>query len=239
MHKLNQVYPTMFNEAERNLRFANRRDAGRVLAERLRAYAGRDDVLVRGLPRGGVPVACEVARSLGAALDVFVVRKLGVPQQPELAMGAIASGGVRVLNDDVVRWYRIPQEAIEAVARGEERELARRERAYRNGRPAVPIEGKVVMLVDDGLATGSTMRAAIAAIRRLTPSRVIVAVPVGARETCEELRTLADEVVCARMPAAFSAVGLWYEDFSQTTDDEVTRLLQDAGRVGSTTEARA
>ena len=229
----------MFNEAERNLRFANRREAGTVLAERFRAYAGRDDVLVLGLPRGGVPVAYEVAKSLGAALDVFVVRKLGVPQQPELAMGAIASGGVRVLNDDVVRWYRIPQEAIEAVARGEERELARRERAYRNGRPAVPIDGKVVMLVDDGLATGSTMRAAIAAIRRLNPSRVIVGVPVGARDTCADLGVVADDVVCAQMPAEFSAVGLWYEDFSQTTDDEVTRLLQDAGRVGSTTEARA
>ncbi|MSO84130.1 MAG: phosphoribosyltransferase [Acidobacteria bacterium] len=220
----------MFNEAGRDLRFVNRREGGRVLADRLRAYAGREDVLVLGLPRGGVPVAYEVARSLGAALDVFVVRKLGVPQQPELAMGAIASGGVRVLNDDVVRSYRIPLEAIEAVALGEERELARRERAYRNGRPAVPIEGQVVLLVDDGLATGSTMRAAIAAIRRLHPSRVIVAVPVGARETCQALRALADEVVCVNMPAAFSAVGVWYADFSQTTDDEVTGLLQDAGR---------
>lgn len=229
----------MFNEAGRELRFANRREAGKVLADRLRAYAGRDDVLVLGLPRGGVPVAYEVARSLGAALDVFVVRKLGVPQQPELAMGAIASGGVRVLNDDVVRWYRVPREAIEAVAQREERELARRERAYRNGRPAVPIEGRVVILVDDGLATGSTMRAAIAAIRRLNPSRVIVAVPVGARDTCEDLATLADGVVCARMPAAFSAVGLWYEDFSQATDAEVTGLLQEAGRVGTTTGARA
>jgi len=215
----------MFNESARHLRFANRRDAGTVLAERLRAYAGRDDVLVLGLPRGGVPVAYEVARALGAALDVFVVRKLGVPQQRELAMGAIASGGVRVLNDDVVRWYRIPQETIDAVAQGEERELARRERAYRNGRPAVPIDGKVVMLVDDGLATGSTMRAAIAAVRRLNPSRVIVGVPVGARDTCADLGAVADEVVCAQMPAAFSAVGAWYEDFSPTPDDEVTRLL--------------
>src|SRR5688572_2643490 len=153
----------MFNEALREIRFANRHHAGRTLAERLRGYAGRDDVLVLGLPRGGVPVAYEVAKSLGAALDVFVVRKLGVPQQPELAMGAIASGGVRVLNDDVVQWYRIPLGTIEAVARDEERELTRRERAYRNGRPAVPIDGKVVVLVDDGLATGSTMRAAIRA----------------------------------------------------------------------------
>ena len=218
----------MFNDTLREIRFANRHHAGRTLAERLRGYAGRDDVLVLGLPRGGVPVAYEVAKSLGAALDVFVVRKLGVPQQPELAMGAIASGGVRVLNDDVVHWYRIPLGTIEAVARDEERELTRRERAYRNGRPAVPIEGKVVVLVDDGLATGSTMRAAIGAVRRFNPSRVIVAVPVGALETCRELRDVADEVVCARTPAAFSAVGAWYEDFSQTTDDEVTTLLQES-----------
>ena len=228
----------MFDEAVREPPFANRREAGRVLAKQLRAYAGRDNVVVLGLPRGGVPVAYEVAKSLGAALDVFVVRKLGVPQQPELAMGAVASGGVRVLNDEVVRWYGIPQEAIEAVRRSEERELARCERAYRNGRPAVPIEGSVVMLVDDGLATGSTMRAAITAIRRLSHSRIVVAVPVGARETCQELRTLADEVVCARIPAAFSAVGSWYEDFSQTSDDEVTELLRDAGRAGTATEAR-
>ena len=219
----------MFDETVRETRFANRHHAGRVLAERLRAFAGRDDVLVLGLPRGGVPVAYEVAKSLGAALDVFVVRKLGVPQQPELAMGAIASGGVRVLNEDVVQWYRIPQSVIETVAWDEERELTRRERAYRNGRPAVPIEGKVVMLVDDGLATGSTMRAAIGAVRRLNPSRVIVAVPVGAPETCRELRAVADDVVCGQTPAALSAVGAWYEDFSQTTDDEVTMLLQKSG----------
>ena len=219
----------MFDTIGREPRFANRREAGRLLAERLRAYAGRDDVLVLGLPRGGVPIAYEVARALGAALDVFVVRKLGTPRQPELAMGAIASGGVLVLNDDVVRWYRIPPDAIEAVAREEERELIRRERAYRAGRPAVPVADKVVMLVDDGLATGSTMRAAIRAVRRLNPSRVIVAVPVGAPDTCGELRDVADEVVCARTLAPFSAVGVWYEDFSQTTDDEVTRLLQESG----------
>ena len=223
----------MFDQAVRETRFADRHHAGRVLAGRLRAYAGRDDVLVLGLPRGGVPVAYEVARSLGAALDVFVVRKLGVPQQPELAMGAIASGGVRVLNEDVVRWYRIPQDVIELVARDEERELVRRERAYRNGRPAVPIEGKVVVLVDDGLATGSTMRAAVTAIRRLTPKRVIVAVPVGARESCDQLGVVADEVVCAQMPVSFSAVGMWYADFTQTTDDEVTGLLQQADAVGA------
>ena len=221
----------MFDQAVRETRFADRHHAGRVLAGQLRAYAGRDDVLVLGLPRGGVPVAYEVAKSLGAALDVFVVRKLGVPQQPELAMGAIASGGVRVLNEDVVRWYRIPQDVIELVARDEEQELARRERAYRNGRQVVPIEGKVVVLVDDGLATGSTMRAAVTAIRRLTPSRVIVAVPVGARESCDELRAVADEVVCAQMPASFSAVGIWYADFTQTTDDEVAALLQQTDAV--------
>jgi predicted phosphoribosyltransferase len=219
----------MLDERRWDSRFANRRHAGRVLATRLRAYAGRDDVLVLALPRGGVPVAYEVAQALGAALDVFVVRKLGVPRQPELAMGAIASGGIRVLNEDVVHWYRIPPDVIDAVARTEERELTRRELAYRGGRPAVPIAGKVVVLIDDGLATGSTMRAAIEAVRRLTPARVIVAVPVGAPETCGELRDVADEVVCARTPAPFSAVGVWYEDFSQTTDDEVTRLLRESG----------
>lgn len=222
----------MFENATQEFRFTDRRHAGRVLGRRLQKYAGRDDVLVLGLPRGGVPVAYEVAKSLGAALDVFVVRKLGVPQQPELAMGAIASGGVRVLNDDVVQWYRIPPDAIEAVARAEGLELARRERAYRNGRPSIPIEGRVVMLVDDGLATGSTMRAAIAAIRRLKAARIIVAVPVGAQETCSELRDSADEVVCALTPAPFSAVGQWYADFSQTPDAEVTALLQDGDRVG-------
>jgi predicted phosphoribosyltransferase len=154
-------------------------------------------------------------------------------------MGAIASGGVRVLNEDVIRWYRIPPDVIEAVAVDEERELARRERAYRNGRPAVPVEGKVAVLVDDGLATGSTMRAAIAALRRLNPARIIVAVPVGARETCEDLRTLADEVVCAQTPAEFRAVGLWYADFAQTTDEEVTALLQGARGAGAATGSRS
>lgn len=218
----------MLDEIRWDPRFVNRRHAGRVLATQLRAYAGRDDVLVLGLPRGGVPVAYEVAQALAAALDVFVVRKLGVPRQPELAMGAIASGGICIVNDDIVHWYRIPPAVIDAVARTEERELRRREQAYRHGRPAVPIAGKVVVLVDDGLTTGSTMRAAIRAVRRLQPARIVVAVPVGASETCEELRAVADEVVCARTPAPFSAVGVWYEDFSQTTDDEVARLLQES-----------
>jgi putative phosphoribosyl transferase len=216
-----------------NARFLNRRQAGQVLAALLVSYAGRRDLVVLGLPRGGIPVAHEVARSLGAPLDVFVVRKLGTPQQPELAMGAIASGGIRILNDDVVRAYHISPDVIEAVARREDAELARRECLYRDGRLAVAIEGKVAVLVDDGLATGSTMRAALAALRRLNPSRVIVAVPVGSNEACEDLRGLADEVVCARIPVEFSAVGLWYEDFDQTTDEEVSALLQDAGNSGA------
>lgn len=213
------------------IRFANRRQAGRVLAGRLGAYAARSDVLVLGLPRGGMPVAREVAAALGAPLDVFVVRKLGVPSQPELAIGAIASGGIRVLNDDVVRLCRIPSHIIEHVARVEQQELERRERAYRDGRPALAIAGRVAILVDDGLATGSTMRAAVAGVRRLQPSRVVVAVPVGARETCESLAAIADEVVCAEVPDRFVAVGAWYEDFSQTTDEEVKAALQSAPSV--------
>jgi predicted phosphoribosyltransferase len=207
--------------------FQNRRDAGRTLAAALRKYAGRDDVVVLALPRGGVPVAYEVARALGVPLDLFLVRKLGTPGHRELAMGAIASGGVRVLNDDVVRWYGIPKDAIEAVAREEERELVRREQAYREGRESVSIEGRVAILVDDGLATGSTMRAAVKAVRQLGPSAIVVAVPVGARETCDELSAIADEVVCLRTPEPFSAVGQWYLDFDQTTDEEVRRLLSD------------
>jgi predicted phosphoribosyltransferase len=160
-------------------------------------------------------------------LDLFLVRKLGTPGHRELAMGAIASGGVRVLNDDVVRWYGIPKDAIEAVAREEERELVRREQAYREGRESVSIEGRVAILVDDGLATGSTMRAAVKAVRQLGPSAIVVAVPVGARETCDELSAIADEVVCLRTPEPFSAVGQWYLDFDQTTDEEVRRLLSD------------
>jgi predicted phosphoribosyltransferase len=206
-------------------RFADRREAGIVLAKQLRPLAGRDDVVVLALPRGGVPVAFEVARALGAPLDVFVVRKLGFPGHPELAMGAIASGGVRVLNEDVLGWPGVSREAIEQVTRTEGAELERRERAYRDGRPPVPIENRVVVLVDDGLATGSTMRAAVLAVRRLKPARVIVAVPVGARESCLDLRQIADEVICAITPEPFSAVGLWYADFSQTTDGEVRQLL--------------
>ena len=207
-------------------RFFDRRDAGRALASRLAKYAGRDDVMVLALPRGGVPVAYEVASALGAPMDVFLVRKLGTPGHRELAMGAIASGGVRVLNDDVVRWYGIPDAAIDSVAREEEHELERRARAYRGDRPVHDLANRTVILVDDGLATGSTMRAAAQAMRAHRPSRVVIAVPVGARQTCTELADVADEVICARVPEPFSAVGQWYVNFDQTDDDEVRDLLQ-------------
>ena len=206
--------------------FVDRRDAGRVLASRLAKYANRDDVIVLALPRGGVPVAYEVASALGAPMDVFLVRKLGTPGHRELAMGAIASGGVRVLNDDVVRWYGIPEAAIERVAREEEQELQRRERAYRDDLPAPALANLTVILIDDGLATGSTMRAAAQAMRAHHPSRVVIAVPVGAPQTCSELAAVADEVICARMPEPFSAVGQWYLNFNQTDDKEVRDLLQ-------------
>jgi predicted phosphoribosyltransferase len=205
--------------------FADRRQAGNELAAKLQHLSGRHDVIVLALPRGGVPVAFEVADALGAPLDVFVVRKLGVPGHTELAMGAIASGGVRVLNDDVVGWYGIPADVIDTVAREELSELERREREYRAGRPPVDIRDRIVILVDDGLATGSTMRAAVHAARALNPARIVVAAPVAAPATCEDLRNVADEVVCARTPPGFSAVGQWYRDFSQTTDEEVRALL--------------
>jgi predicted phosphoribosyltransferase len=182
-------------------------------------------VVVLGLPRGGIPVAFEVAKALKAPLDVFVVRKLGLPGHPELAMGAIASGGMRVLNDDLLRQLHVPASAIDAVARAEQAELERRERAYRGARPPMTLEGRIVILVDDGLATGATMRAAVLAIRRVLPSQIVVAVPVGARETCRALNEVADDVVCALMPERFTAVGVWYDNFEQTTDDEVRRLL--------------
>ena len=211
-------------------RFANRREAGRELASKLRQYAGRDDVVVLALPRGGVPVAHELAEALDAPLDIFVVRKLGMPGHPEYAMGAIASGGVRVISDDVIRWYGISPAAIEAVAREELAELERREREYRRDRPMTDLHGRTVILVDDGLATGSTMRAAVQAVRTHRPARVVVAVPVGAPSTCEEFNDITDETVCARTPEPFSAVGLWYHDFSQTTDDEVRALLEEHAR---------
>ena len=202
-----------------------------VLADRLRQFAGNGNVVVLALPRGGVPVGYEVARALAAPLDVFVVRKLGLPGHPEYAMGAIASGGVRVLNEEVLESFAVPHTAIDAVTSTEQLELERRERAYRDGRPPVTIAGRIVILVDDGLATGSTMRAAVLAVRRLRPARVVVAVPVGAWETCEALGEVADEVVCPFIPEPFRAVGLWYADFCQTTDEEVRRLLAQANRA--------
>jgi predicted phosphoribosyltransferase len=210
--------------------FQDRRDAGRELAKKLIKYAGRPDVLVLALPRGGVPVGYEVAQALHAPLDIFVVRKLGLPGREELAMGAIASGGIRVLNEEVVRGLRISPQTIDAVARDEERELARRERLYRGERPPLDVRGRVVILVDDGLATGSTMRAAVAALRQQNPSRIVVAVPVGAAETCREFAEEADETICAKAPEDFHAVGMWYDDFSQTSDEEVHELLELSGK---------
>ena len=215
------------SEYEHREPFANRREAGVELARHLEHFAGRKDVVVLALPRGGVPVAYEVARVLGAPLDVFLVRKLGLPGHRELAMGAIASGGVRVLNADVVSWYRIPDEIIDEAAREEQTELERRERVYREGRSAVPLNGRIVLLIDDGLATGSTMKAAVQAVRARGPVRIVVAVPVGAPDTCRELTQIADEVVCARAPERFTAVGQWYRDFAQTTDQEVRELLHE------------
>ena len=205
--------------------FRDRRDAGRLLAEKLAAYANRPDALVLALPRGGVPVAYEVARALGAPLDDFVVRKLGVPGYEELAMGAVATGGVRVLNDQLVERLGIPEQMIDAVAARELQELARRERRYRGGRPPPDVRGRTVILVDDGLATGATMHAAIEALRQQKPTRIVVAVPTASPETCEEMKTKADDVICAITPAPFQAVGCWYQDFSQTTDEEVEALL--------------
>jgi putative phosphoribosyl transferase len=211
-------------------RFRDRTDAGRRLARQLVAYAGHADVLVLGLPRGGVPVAYEVARELDAPLDVFLVRKLGVPGQEELAMGAIASGGIRVLNDRVLAVVEVTEESIARVAAEEQRELERRERAYRGDRPVLDVGGATVILVDDGLATGSTMRAAALALRQQQPQRLVVAVPVAAAEVCAELRTEVDDIVCTMSPAPFHGVGMWYDDFSQTTDDDVRRLLAAAKR---------
>jgi predicted phosphoribosyltransferase len=210
--------------------FSNRAEAGQLLAEKLGKYAGRDDVIVLGLPRGGVPVAYEVARRLGVPLDVFIVRKLGVPGFEELALGAIASGGVRVLNEDVVRALPKANELIESVTTRELAELGRREQIYRDGRPAPDIGGRTVILVDDGLATGATMRAAVAALRQLGAAKIVVAVPVGAADTCREIEQEVDETVCAMAPEWFQAVGQFYEDFSQISDDEVRELLARAAR---------
>jgi len=204
--------------------FKDRSDAGRFLADKLTDYADRRDVIVLGLPRGGIPVAFEVAQKLHAPLDVFTVRKLGVPGHEELAMGAIASGGVRVLNHDVLAYIRIRNEEIDRVAVDELRELERRERLYRGERPPLEVRDRAVIVVDDGLATGSTMRAAVKALRQKGPKQIVVAAPVGARETCDSFKNEVD-VVCALTPEPFQAVGLWYANFDQTTDDEVRNLL--------------
>jgi predicted phosphoribosyltransferase len=212
-------------------RFRDRFDAGQQLAVKLMDYANRSDVLVLALPRGGVPVAFEVAQALHAPLHVFLVRKLGLPGHEELAMGAIASGGVVVRNSEVVDMLNVPDHVIDAVAAREQQELERRERAYRDDRPPPDVRGKTVILVDDGLATGSTMRAAAAALREQQPERLVIAVPTAAPETCDAFRDEVDDVICAITPDPFYAVGLWYEDFAQTTDDEVRDLLARATRA--------
>jgi len=215
--------------------FRDRLDAGQRLVTQLHAYANHPDVLVLALPRGGVPVAFEVAQALNAPLDVFLVRKLGLPGQEELAMGAITTGGVMVLNSEVVDTLRIPDRIIHQIAAQEQRELERRERLYRGDRPPPDVRGKTLILVDDGLATGSTMRAATAALREQEPDRIVVAVPVAPPETCDEFRDIVDDIVCAITPDPFYAIGLWYEDFSQTTDDEVRDLLARAAHAHPTT----
>jgi putative phosphoribosyl transferase len=211
-----------------NHKFKDRTQAGQFLAQKLVEYADQSDVIVLALPRGGVPVAYEVAAALQAPLDIFLVRKLGVPGHEELAMGAIASGGVRVLNEEVVNYSQLSDEVIEAVTKREQQELERRERLYREGRLALPVRGRTVLLIDDGLATGSTMRAAAVALKQQQPAQIIVAVPVAAAQTCNEFQDEVDKVICATTPEPFYAVGLWYEDFSQTSDAEVRDLLAQA-----------
>jgi putative phosphoribosyl transferase len=217
--------------------FRDRTEAGRLLASRLTAYANRPGVLVLALPRGGVPVGYEVARALHAPLDVIIVRKLGVPGQEELALGAIASGGVRVLNDDVVRMLALPAEVIDSVVAHEQRELERREQLYRGDRPAHKVHGRTIILVDDGMATGATMRTAVAVVKQQQPTRIIIAVPVAASATCEELAAQVNAVVCVIRPKSFYAVGCWYERFPQTTDEEVRDLLYSDCVVSSRSSA--
>jgi putative phosphoribosyl transferase len=210
--------------------FKDRRDAGRKLAQKLTAYAGQPDLLTLALPRGGVPVAYEVARALNAPLDVFLIRKLGLPGQEELAIGAIATGGVRVLNRDIIRTLSIPDEVINFVARRELQELQRRERLYRGDRPPPEVRDRTIILIDDGLATGASMRAAVVSLRARHPARILVAVPIAAETVCEAFRTEVDEIICAVTPEPFYGVGRWYEDFSQITDQEVRILLEEANR---------
>ena len=209
-----------------DLPFRDRAQAGQLLSKKLKAYANRPEVIVLALPRGGVPVAREVARALHAPLDVFLVRKLGAPGQEELAMGAIASGGVRVLNQDVVESMGIPVHIIDSVAAREVQELARRECLYRGDRPAPDVMGRTVVLVDDGLATGATMRAAVAALRQMKPARIVVAVPIAAVATRREFAGEVDEIVCLHTPEPFFSVGFWYEDFSQSTDEDIREMLE-------------
>jgi len=209
-----------------DLPFRDRPQAGQLLSKKLAGYANREDVIVLALPRGGVPVAREIARSLRAPLDVFLVRKLGVPGQEELAMGAIASGGVRILNQDIVQTMGIPAHVIDSVTATEVQELARRERLYRGDRPAPDVTGHTVILVDDGLATGATMRAAVAALRRMKPKRIVIAVPIAAVPTRQEFAREVDEIVCLHTPEPFFSVGFWYDDFSQTTDEDIREMLE-------------
>jgi putative phosphoribosyl transferase len=210
--------------------FLDRVDAGRRLAAALSGYVNQPDLLILALPRGGVPVAYEVARELHAPLDVFLVRKLGFPGHPELAMGAIATGGVRILDELLIETYDVPADAIERVTALEQRELARREKLYRDGRPAPDVRDHTVILIDDGLATGSTMRAAVEALRAEGARKIVVAVPIAPVDTCEAMRKEVDEIVCAVTPEPFRAVGIWYADFSETSDDEVRELLARAAR---------
>lgn len=211
--------------------FHDRTEAGKLLAQQLTAYANQNDVLVLALPRGGVPVAFEVANALHAPLDVIVVRKLGVPGQEELAMGAIATGGVRILNLDVVQFLDIPDELINTIAAREQEELERRERLYRGDRPAYDVHGRTVILVDDGIATGATMHAAVAALKQRQPTRIIIAVPTAAPLTCAEFEAEVDELVCVIRPEPFIAVGYWYRQFAQTSDEEVRSLLERANQA--------
>src|SRR5260370_19586289 len=214
-------------QAMRDARFRDRPEAGQLIGRELaRRLGSKDDLIVLACRRGGVPVGYEVARALGAPLDVFIVRKLGVPGHEELAMGAIASGGVRVINRDVLEWLPLPQKTIDEVAQREQQELERREREYRGTRPPLDVHGKTVIVVDDGLATGSTMRAAVQALRKMQPRAIIVAVPVAAAQTRDQVRSEGVDIVCLRTPEPFQAVGLWYDDFSQTTDEEVHELPQ-------------
>lgn len=211
--------------------YKDRVQAGKYLAKKLEQYSNDPDAVVLGLPRGGVVVAYEVARELQLPLDIFLVRKLGVPGYEELAMGAIASGGVRVMNEDVLRMIKVSQDAIETVVKMEEKELERREKVYRENRPRLDIKSRTVIIVDDGLATGATMRAAVAALHKQHPSKIIIAVPVASPETCEDFRSKVDDLVCAMTPAYFHAVGEWYEYFPQNTDEEVQQLLRKANTL--------